>query len=415
MVFEPEAAAVTCMEEDKTNSSITLPGPNDGYLTVDIGGGTVDITAHQVCEDGTLKILDIPHGRVYGGTEVNKKFEEFMGNQVFCDPEFSHYLEGDEHKEHCAQLFGFINQEFEKAKKKFGSEDYQTPLDSSRYGLHIPPSLIRVYKEKLEVIRGGTHDVSYKRSNQCISVSKRKMKEFFEPNITAIKECIENALEKVGRDNVKIIYLVGGFGGCQYITSCIQQYYRNLPIVRPNEPEYAVAKGACLFYRKQVLRVADATYGIGVYIRYDYCNPNHKPAFKIVADDCEYCHSLFQPYIHKGDEIKPDIVYSETFTPVYENQTIVSFTLYSIPDYIDYVKKQDGSPPDNLEEIGCLKVDISSGMHFSREKRKAQLLLDFSSTEIHAYGWFIHDKDKTPVKVTCDFLSTIENVKNFTT
>ena len=54
-------------------------------------------------------------------------------------------------------------------------------------------------------------------------------------------------------------------------------------------------------------------------------------------------------------------------------------------------------------------------MHLPREKREVQMLLDFSSTEIHAYGWFIHDKDKTPVKVTCDFLSTIANVKKFTT
>ena len=174
---------------------------------------------------------------------------------------------GNEHKEHCVQLFGFINQEFEKAKKRFGNEnDYNTQLDSSRYGLHIPSSLIGVYKEKLEVIRSGTHDVSFKRSNQCISVSKRKIKEFFEPNVTAIRECIEKALEKVGRDKINIIYLVGGFGGCHYITSRIQEYYPNLPVVHPLEPEYAVAKGSCLFYRKKVLRKADATYGTRIHI-----------------------------------------------------------------------------------------------------------------------------------------------------
>lgn len=36
----------------------------------------------------------------------------------------------------------------------------------------------------------------YRQSNQCISVSKIKMKEFFEPNVTVIREYIENALEK---------------------------------------------------------------------------------------------------------------------------------------------------------------------------------------------------------------------------
>ena len=416
LVFEPEAAAVTCMELE-TDPFINRPGPNDCYLTVDIGGGTIDLTAHQVCEDGTLKILDIPHGQVYGGTEVNKKFKEFMGKYVFCDSEFRRYLEGDECKERCAVLFGFINQYFEVAKKTFGSDiNDGTQSDSSPYVLSVPSSLVEVYKEELNAIKGGIHDVSYRRSNQTISVSKRKMKEFFEPNVTVIKECIENALEKVGRDVVKIIYLVGGFGGCRYITRYIQQYYPDLSVVRPLEPEYAVAKGACLFHKKKVLRIADATYGTRIAVKYDVNNPAHKPAYKLVVGSHEYCNNLFQPYIHKGDEIKPDIGYSYRFVPIYENQTTISFTLYSTPDhYIDHVKKEDGSLPDKLEQIGSLKVDISSGLHFSLEERKVQLVLDFSSTEIRAYGWFIHDKDKIPVKATCDFLSTIEHVKKFTT
>ena len=53
LVFEPEASAVYCMEHENN-----CPGLNDCYLTVDIRGGTIDITVHQVCEDGTLNILD---------------------------------------------------------------------------------------------------------------------------------------------------------------------------------------------------------------------------------------------------------------------------------------------------------------------------------------------------------------------
>ena len=152
-----------------------------------------------------------------------------------------------------------------------------------------------------------------------------------------------------------------------------------------------------------------------IYIRYDDHSPAHKPAFRLVVDGREYCDNLFKPYIHEGDKIKPDIVYSDKFLPVHEDQTAVSFTLYSTPDhYIDHVMK-DESLPDGLEKIGYLKVDISSSMHLPHRERTIKLVLDFSSTEIHAYGWFIRDKDKMPVKTTCDFLSTIENVKKFTT
>ena len=396
----------------KTDPSITPPGPNDCYLTVDIGGGTIDITAHQVCEDGALQILDIPHGRVYGGTEVNEKFKKFIETNVFQDPTFSRYLNRDsEHKEHCAQLLRFINEEFEKAKKNFGSEnEADIQFDGTCYGVDLPPTLVKEYLNELQAIRGDSTRVSFKETTQLMSINKVMWKELFEDNVTAIRECIDDVLKVVGRDNVKIIYLVGGFGGCRYITSCIKCHYPNLPVVRPFEPEYAVAKGACLFYKEKVLRIADATYGIGTCVIYDYRNLAHKPAFKLVVDDHEYCRNLFKPYIHKGGKIKPNILYSDRFIPVYEDQTAVSFTLYSThANDIDHVRKEDGSLPDNLEKIGYLTVDISNGMHLPRVKRIVSFVLDFSSTEIRGYGWFIHDK--TPVKTTCDFLSTIENVR----
>ena len=401
----------------ETDPSISPPGPNDCYLTADIGGGTVDITAHQVYEDGTLKILDIPHGRVYGGTAVNEKFKNFIATKVFKDPTFRRYLKTNrntEHKEHCAQLLGFIYKDFEEAKKNFGSEnEVGVQFDNSEtHNFHVPPTLIEVYRNELQAIRGNSTSVSYKRATQLMSISKAKLKELFEDNVNAIRECIDDVIKVVGRDNVKIIYLVGSFGGCRYITSCIQQCYQNLPVCRPFEPEYAVVKGACLFYKEKVLRIADATYGIGISVKYDDDNPVHKATFKLIVDDHEYCTNLFKPYIHKGDEIKPNIVYSDTFIPVYEDRTTVSFTLYSTSDhYIDHVKKEDGSLSDGLEKMGYLTVNISSGMHFPRVNRIVQFVLDFSSTEIHAYGQFIHDK--TPVKITCDFLSTIENVRKF--
>ena len=414
LVFEPEAATIACMElqSGDTSTPSACPGPNDCYLTVDIGGGTIDITAHQVHPGGELLILDIPHGEINGGTEVNKRFKEFIAKEVFHDPTFSRYLEAttctecerkqhehnqcdicdSERKQHHAELLGFVNQEFEKAKKKFGSKiDYTSPepkLDGY-YNLVIPGSLLIVYEGELQNIQGvkieGNTHVSYRRATQQLQISKRKMKELFEPNVTATRRCIEEGLKKVGRDKVKIMYLVGGFGGCRYMTSSVQYHYPDITVIRPFEPEYVVARGACLFYKMKFLRIADATYGTETYVNYDDHNPAHKPAFKIIVDNREYCGNLFKPYIHKGDEIKPDIVYSDTFIPVTEGQATVSFTLYSTPDhYIDHVRNEDGSLPDNMAKIGYLNVDISSGMHLPREKREVQLVLDFSSTEIHA-------------------------------
>ena len=421
LIFEPEAAAVTCIELETQADSGTQPrpGPNDCYLTVDIGGGTIDITAHQVCEDGTMKILDVPHGQIYGGTEINRKFKEFLGKEVFDDPTFSRYLESItemEQKERCAELFGFINREFESAKKKFGSDNEYTSSLSGFYNVRLPPSMVSVYRDKLQSIQGqkieGSTHVSYRRVTQQISISKKKMKDLFEENVTKTKECIEEALEKVGRDKVKIIYLVGGFGGCRYMTSSIEHYYYpQIEVFRPFEAVYAVTRGACLIYNKEVRRIADATYGTCAIIKYDENNPIHKPAYKISTDCGTECKSLFDKYIEKGEQIDPEFVYSSIYTPLEKEQRRLSFPIYSTQTCIHYVRKEDDSLADEVDNLGYLHVDISNGMHLPRENRKVQFVLDFSSTEIRAYGWFIHDK--TPVKTTCDFLSTIENIKKF--
>ena len=185
-------------------------------------------------------------------------------------------------------------------------------------------------------------------------------------------------------------------------------------VIGPSETEYLVSKGACLFYKKKVLRIADATYGTGVSVKYDHSNPIHKPAFKTTIDGVDYCENLFSPYICIGDHIDSEFVYSSRFLPRTETQESVSFPIYSTPDHhIDYTKKENDSLPDKLERLGYLKVDISSGKHLPHNDRRVQFAIDFSSTEIRAYGWFIHDENKTPVKTTCDFLSTIDNIKKF--
>ena len=111
LVFESEAAAVACMELESDPYVLSYDF-NDCYLTVDIGGGTIAITAHQEQRDGTCRILDVPHGRVCWGVRVNEKFKEFIGKEVFHDSTFSRFLKGSEREKHSAELLGFIFEHF---------------------------------------------------------------------------------------------------------------------------------------------------------------------------------------------------------------------------------------------------------------------------------------------------------------
>jgi hypothetical protein len=45
-------------------------------------GGTVDITVHEVTDNGNLKELHKASGGAWGGTKVDETFEEFLSSIV---------------------------------------------------------------------------------------------------------------------------------------------------------------------------------------------------------------------------------------------------------------------------------------------------------------------------------------------
>ena len=413
LVFEPEAASACCQY---TIDDVHI-GTNECFLTVDIGGGTIDITANQLRPDGSVKILDVPHGRVYGGTMVNQEFKKFLEKDIVRDPGFSRYLRKDNfYNQHCAELYGIIENNFEGAKKRFGSEnEYGASLDGF-HNVPLPFSFAEVYRVNLQPYQGleigGSTHVSYKKSLLKLSISKEKMKTFFEESIRLTKQCINDVLSQVGRHNVKVLFLVGGFGGCQYIATALENHYRRMKVLHPEDPQYAVARGACLFPKRKFFRVADGTYGYESFYTYDSSNSYHRRAYKMTNDKNVSKSALFVPFINKGDEINPKYVFYNTSTPMDEDQETMLFSLYCSTDQYAYnTRLEDGSPEDDVEKIGSVTINISKGMHLPRAERKVQFVMDFSSTEIHAYAWFAYTGER--VQATCDFLSTTENVKRF--
>ena len=98
LALEPDCAAVFCQHmagHHYTLSSSTLssstsslstpstPSPST-YLVVDIGGGTVDITAHRLTTSPQqhIDVVILPKGNDYGGSRVNQKFCVFLENLV---------------------------------------------------------------------------------------------------------------------------------------------------------------------------------------------------------------------------------------------------------------------------------------------------------------------------------------------
>ena len=96
IALEPESAAIFCQNMSRMQTAAyctaTPPFTAGSYLVVDIGGGTVDISALRVSSrsDGNIEAIHSPTGSDFGGSRVNKEFETFLENTV-NDPGFSKY------------------------------------------------------------------------------------------------------------------------------------------------------------------------------------------------------------------------------------------------------------------------------------------------------------------------------------
>ena len=421
LVFEPEAAATWC--KHLTSDSVRDCGEATGllttdgcFLTVDIGGGTIDVTAHQVERDGRMKVYNLPCGKICGGTTVNQAFRTFLGKEIVHDEAFTKYLSGNDGFMRDAELLGLLDDKFEETKKEFADSSSN---DTNYYAVEMPPSFLTIYEDELQTFKQKSiddgDDVEYDECGGQLCVSERVMQNLFAYCLEEIKQCTDETMDAIGK-RVDIIYLVGGFGGCRYIAEHMRLHYHGKVIVIiPVEQELAVVRGACLQHRDGVLREADATYGIGTNVPFDELNHIHRNGEQYIdSDGRRWCANLFQPYIQIHDGLDPDHVYITTFTGS-ANKTILRVNLYStLKTTVHYIRDQNGSKPHSLRHLGWLNIEhnvkLADGKDLHWSKRRLEVVLDFSSIEILVHARFVDNGKR--VKASADFLSTLKKIEN---
>ena len=344
LVLEPEAGAIYCHEMLKQGrvaypsldpNSVTPPPPTYSYLIVDIGGGTVDISAHRVTSRSTLSVeeLHYPVGNHWGGRQVNTQFSIFL-QELIDDRDFTRYRCVDDMDERVIRRFDLdelLNDEFEKKKQIFGRT---RTGDSHPWSVKLPDDFVRLYREILTAslaklaknlrAKGRGEEIVTLRNNS-LYLPLTKMEVFMKPVITGIIGCVRELTSELSSCGVKIdiIYLVGGFGSCHYIYKLFQQLYGDqCRIVVPPNPEYAIVEGAVYLRCNPAFvraRKADATYGKSV-VR-DFEESFHDPQFR----EGSHCKHLFQTIVSVGEDIHPNYVYVATSRPLDPDQQKMHF------------------------------------------------------------------------------------------
>jgi len=120
------------------------------HLLVDVGGGTVDISAYCVNQspEKSIDVIHPPTGGAYGGAKVNQNFKEFL-EALVEDKDFSLYINDSDpivNAKQTACLRDLLNETFEIQKQLFGRKGGI----GNKVSVRLPHSFFRKYRAVLE-------------------------------------------------------------------------------------------------------------------------------------------------------------------------------------------------------------------------------------------------------------------------
>ena len=460
LALEPECAALYCLGLDndqmpKYCDSIDQPEEPGTYLILDIGAGTVDITAqvrvrsknvsasdHATASDSATgsdsahngsdkasdfdyyKVILPPTGDEYGGMNVNENFSSFL-QKIVQDPGFSKFLAKVNHENaNKAVMRKIIYHDFEKIKIAFGNKTtwmHNLSMEAGRESqkhtskpnrLKLDHKFVRFYTE--EAIREGIKKLGDSRVNlreddDILEIRDSKMEEFFQPVLEGIHTCITTALQQLEEYHIDVVYVAGGFGGCQYVYTWLKNTIfmhtndrRKMLLLVPADHSMAVSLGAVLYCRNPGIiraRKVDAFYGIGCSIPFEY--GVHKESYIWTSPDngMKWCDNIFKCFVEDSEEVKADDVFLATLTPRKQSDQVAFIEFYYSTNFsVQY------TTDTNTKQIGSIELEVPNPNNIPCEDRDMEITMSFSSTEIKASARAKYLPESPAVKTVLDFL-----------
>ena len=158
IALEPESASLYCMYMKRISRAFT---PGTTYLLADLGGGTADITAHQVTDDGRLRELHRASGGAWGGIYVDKNFVKLL-ESVFGEDAIKEYK-----TKHPGNWIQLISKVFEINKR--------TAIENNAIYVELPYHFQTFFSDiKGRIAAKGNSDILFRRSSIVIKYPEVK-------------------------------------------------------------------------------------------------------------------------------------------------------------------------------------------------------------------------------------------------
>ncbi|KAK3563571.1 hypothetical protein QTP86_030979 [Hemibagrus guttatus] len=365
----------------------------DRYVVVDCGGGTVDLTVHQIrMPEGHLKELYKASGGPYGSIGVDYEFEKLL-----CKIFGQDFIDQFKIKRPAAWVDLMIAFE---SRKRAAAPDRSNPLN-----INLPFSFIDYYKK----YRGHSVEHALRKSNVdfvkwssqgMLRMSPDAMNALFKPTIEHIIQHLKELFEKPEVTDIKFLFLVGGFAESPLLQKAVQDMLQGRSrVIIPHDVGLTILKGAVLFgLDPGVIKVrrSPLTYGVGVLNR--FVEGKHPPEKLLVRDGTRWCTDVFDTFISADQSVALGETVKRSYTPAKPSQQVIVIHVYcSEREHVGFISDA------GVRKCGTLRLDVSgTESPAAGVRREIQTLMQFGDTEIRAMA--IDVATNRMVKASIDFL-----------
>ena len=353
-------------------------------LNIDLGG-TVDITAHILLNDGGVKEISPPSGGDWGGKKVDVAFVSLL-TKIFGSDFVNMFTA--EQPQQWLELTG----SFEKRKKAF-VDDGKTSIKVTLPFVFDKVLKKCTEKDTDEMVDGfGDSDVSI--SNGFLMLEHKKAKSLFSEQISQITKHVKLLMSDRQLIDLDYILLVGGFGECKMLQDACRKAFPSVTILIPEESQLAIIRGAVLFGHNPLqIQSRVARFSYGKEVTKHFVEGVHKPSKREYKNGKAYASRCFYVFIKKGEEMKAGSMKYFTSHPYRKDQTTTTVTIYK-------TEKEDVI---HVDEPGVTKLATARLESSSGPLSKIETRVTCGHTELIVEARDKKQGEEFPMKVVLDF------------
>ncbi|XP_076112306.1 heat shock 70 kDa protein 12A-like isoform X1 [Mytilus galloprovincialis] len=375
--LEPEDASIFCQclsmaSQQGFKEVFSKIQKGTKYMVVDLGGGTVDITAHEKLDEHTMVELCKATGDDCGGSSVDKEFLQIFDDIVGKDVMKSLA---------CEEVDSYLDlcRSFETTKRKLEASSIRPKVTITFPFFAIDKLCKRKRDKEFETLLSESkYSQKITLKNDKLIIDLEFMKSLFRKVIDRTIKLIRNTFSNGKARDITTLLLVGGFSECHLVQEEIRKAFSDKTVISPDDPGLAVLKGAVLFGHMPNLiqsRFTRRTYGRRIKPLF---NSNlHDRSRLVVEDGEERCEGVFEAFMTANESIQVGTKVKVSYHTIRRRQDKINVAIYvteeeTIPKYVD---------EKGCRKIGEFVIDIPNP---TDERRHGVVQFTFGDTEIKA-------------------------------